>query len=76
MWSGKGQQFNEEDGQITYDGEWENNMRSGDGMNYYPDGKIYYTGEWENNMRSGDGILFDKNGNITYEGKWKNDRST
>ena len=53
-----------------YEGEWEDNKRSGHGEMTYGDGK-FYTGKWENDKRHGKGTLTDKNGKVIHEGEWE-----
>lgn len=58
---------------MSYDGDWENGLRSGYGVLLYKDGRIY-KGVWVNNSRSGKGTLFFPNGSriegTKAEGEW------
>ncbi|KAI8128710.1 MORN repeat-containing protein 3 [Lucilia cuprina] len=61
-----------EDGTMEriYMGEWYDDMKSGEGKQFYEDG-VYY-GWWKNNRRHGLGIKWFKNGNI-FMGEWQAD---
>uniref|UniRef100_A0A1I8P7L3 MORN repeat-containing protein 3 n=1 Tax=Stomoxys calcitrans TaxID=35570 RepID=A0A1I8P7L3_STOCA len=54
-----------------YSGQWLDDMKSGEGKQFYDDGDIYY-GYWLNNRRHGLGIHWYNNGNI-YVGEWQVD---
>jgi hypothetical protein len=63
-----------ENGDI-YDGEFQNNMRNGNGKMIYSNGDIYI-GDWVNNKRQGHGkisFVFEDGDVVTYEGNWNND---
>ena len=60
----------DEDGVITYDGEWYRGRRHGHGVLMYDsDGKAKYEGQWFSDMRHGTGTMHYKSGNI-YKGSW------
>eukprot|EP00486_Rosalina_sp_Unknown_P003483 CAMPEP_0201568190 /NCGR_PEP_ID=MMETSP0190_2-20130828/9137_1 /ASSEMBLY_ACC=CAM_ASM_000263 /TAXON_ID=37353 /ORGANISM="Rosalina sp." /LENGTH=208 /DNA_ID=CAMNT_0047989041 /DNA_START=85 /DNA_END=711 /DNA_ORIENTATION=- len=54
----------------TYDGEWNEDVRTGNGKFTYPDGSKY-VGQWKENQRSGKGIMTYPNGD-SYDGEFKN----
>jgi len=66
---GKGIMTYEEDGS-TYDGEWKEGQRYGNGTLTYEDG-AKYEGEWKDGEMDGTGIFTWSNGD-KYEGDWKN----
>lgn len=70
--TGKGKAF--ENGVLYYDGEWQDDMRSGYGKEYYSDGVLKYQGyrkiEYHNSYRAGLGKSFFPNGVIEYDGEW------
>ena len=60
-------------GDLTaYDGEYENDKRSGFGAYYYSNGSICYVGDWKENRRNGIGISFKPKDRSMYVGKWEN----
>lgn len=52
---------------VEYYGYWKNDMRNGQGVQYYEDAK--YVGNFEDNLRHGTGDYIWKNGWI-YKGQW------
>jgi len=54
--------------QHTYEGEWKDGVKSGNGIMIYPDGSKY-TGEWANGRRHGQGVYRYCNGDI-FSGTW------
>lgn len=58
--------------EITFEGNYKNGKKDGDGIEYYPEGKIKYKGEFKNGKRDGEGTLYEKDGTVKYTGKWKN----
>ncbi|TNJ41908.1 hypothetical protein KFZ70_02795 [Tamlana fucoidanivorans] len=56
------------DGDV-YEGEWQENYKSGFGIYTWPDGKVY-TGEWKDDKRNGHGSFTWLSGQI-YSGEWK-----
>merc|ERR1712139_496277 len=61
----------------NYCGEWENNLRSGLGVQNYKKDKTQYTGDWKNDKKEGEGILSKMiGGNYkgVYSGQWKDDK--
>jgi hypothetical protein len=65
-----------EDGS-SYSGQWQNDVKNGQGKQVYKDGS-YYDGEWKNNLQHGSGTqaYFDKHGNLnaTYTGKFASNK--
>merc|ERR1711912_216166 len=55
--------------QSSYEGEYKENMKDGEGRMEYPDGGIY-EGSWKFDKRHGDGAYWYPNGDI-YSGEWK-----
>ena len=51
------------DNGITYEGEWKNGMREGNGTQTWADGSKY-VGEWTNNKANGKGILYHSDGDV------------
>ena len=60
--------------QGTYNGEWKDGKREGNGKMKYNYGNIY-EGEWKNDAMEGKGIMSFVNNPYykKYEGEWKND---
>jgi hypothetical protein len=58
-----------------YEGAWENNLRNGQGIHYFPEddenGREYYDGEWIDDKRTGQGTMKWLDGG-RYEGAWEN----
>jgi hypothetical protein len=54
---------------FTYEGNWENNKKNGQGKGRWVDGRTY-DGMWANDKRTGHGIYILANGD-RYEGEWK-----
>ena len=59
------------DTNVWYQGNWENDMRSGYGTSTYPDGGKY-EGNFVKNLRSGNGVYTHTDGSA-YVGAWEND---
>jgi hypothetical protein len=55
----------------TYVGDWDQGVRSGQGVFYYPD-KAVYRGDWANNRKNGQGRYEHSNGDV-YVGEWTDD---
>ncbi|CAF1223244.1 unnamed protein product [Rotaria sp. Silwood1] len=55
-----------------YEGDWEDDMKNGEGTLYYADGGKY-EGEWANDLRNGYGVNSWGNGD-RYEGNWKDNK--
>ena len=55
----------------TYDGEWENHVRHGQGTYVYADTGTKYAGTWKDGKREGQGELI--HANHKYVGPWKGD---
>ncbi|KAH8418135.1 hypothetical protein KR222_004615 [Zaprionus bogoriensis] len=55
--------------QAVYTGEWHDNMKCGEGKQFYTDGCVYF-GNWQNNCRHGLGIQWYGDGSI-YVGQWE-----
>lgn len=55
----------------TYAGDWDQGVRSGQGVFYYPD-KAVYRGDWANNRKNGQGRYEHSNGDV-YVGEWTDD---
>lgn len=53
-----------------YSGEWNGDVKEGQGTYNYPDGRKYI-GEWKNNKMNGKGILYAADGTILQDGVWK-----
>ncbi|KAK1737727.1 phosphatidylinositol-4-phosphate 5-kinase-related protein [Skeletonema marinoi] len=53
----------------TYEGDWKNGMRHGEGTVKWPDGD-FYKGQWKDDSMHGQGIYKWTDGN-SYEGEWK-----
>ena len=59
------------DGRV-YEGQWRQNMMSGEGLYSYPSG-IKYKGQFKEDVREGYGIYTFKDGR-TYKGEWKENK--
>lgn len=57
------------DGSI-YDGNWEDNDKSGYGMYTYPNGDTY-EGEWKDDQKHGIGVYTYKSNGIVFKGRIK-----
>lgn len=55
----------------VYDGDWNNDIKEGDGKMTYVNGDVY-EGSWEYDVIEGDGKMTYANGDV-YEGSWRND---
>jgi len=55
----------------TYDGEWKNNKKNGQGTYVWPSGREYI-GAWKNGDRAGQGTMTVSDG-TKYVGTWKDD---
>ena len=56
--------------QVTYKGNWENNLKSGIGRQNYAGVGDYY-GYWEEGKRHGEGVMTYINSDV-YSGSWAN----
>lgn len=62
---------NQSDGEIIYDGSWENGLKQGFGTQFYSREPLeYYEGSWFGGNKHGQGLHF-RDGN-TYRGEWLN----
>ncbi|XP_078354008.1 radial spoke head 1 homolog isoform X2 [Oculina patagonica] len=59
-------------GRARYEGEYVEDLRSGQGIFWYPDGSVY-EGAWATGERNGYGVYTYINGDI-YKGEWKDGR--
>lgn len=71
---GQGKLYWEEDGDLWYDGSFENNNRSGEGTAYYR-GHMRYTGGWRADEEHGVGRMYiyskkDERNQLAYDGEW------
>ncbi|XP_017120052.1 MORN repeat-containing protein 3 [Drosophila elegans] len=57
------------DVQLIYSGRWYDDMKCGEGKQFYPDGCVYF-GKWLRNRRHGLGVQWYKDGRI-YAGEWE-----
>jgi len=57
--------------QLIYSGRWYDDMKCGEGKQFYSDGCVYF-GKWIKNRRHGLGIQWYNDGNI-YAGEWETD---
>jgi antitoxin component YwqK of YwqJK toxin-antitoxin module len=48
---------------VSYNGEFKDGKRDGQGISFHPDGAIDYEGTWSNNYVHGNGKRYYKNGN-------------
>ena len=60
----------------VYEGEFEEERRSGLGTLYYPSGKTKYVGEWKEDKPHGVGVLFYESGAKFYEGTWNKGKAS
>ena len=61
--NGKGKEYAY--GKLSFEGEFLNEMRNGNGKEYYKNGKLSYKGEYKNNLLNGKVKQYDE------KGKWK-----
>lgn len=59
---------------ISYEGEWLNGLREGQGQQIWSDNSRY-EGEWKNNKANGRGILYHSDGDA-YDGEWLDDKAS
>ena len=52
-----------------YDGQWESDVKSGEGTQIYPSGNKY-SGAWKNNVKHGSGSMVWQQARQRYEGQW------
>ena len=53
---------------LYYEGNFDNNIFTGNGKMFYQNKKLFYEGQFENNKINGKGIKYYKNGKIKNEG--------
>lgn len=63
---------NSDNGLGTYEGDYVNGKKDGEGTFVWPDGSVYQ-GEWKNDMRHGEGTYTWPDGD-SYTGEWENNR--
>ncbi|KPA76892.1 hypothetical protein ABB37_07284 [Leptomonas pyrrhocoris] len=63
--------FVSDGGASRYEGDWQDGMRHGDGVQQYANESVY-TGQWVHNARHGRGTLRYCTGDV-YEGEWDGD---
>ncbi|EAS04950.1 IQ calmodulin-binding motif protein (macronuclear) [Tetrahymena thermophila SB210] len=56
-----------------YKGQWNNGLRHGRGIQFWPDGSVYQ-GDWVEDMADGKGRLIHPDGDY-YQGDWQKDRA-
>ena len=59
---------NEDPDMAYYEGDVENGMRNGFGIQKNELGDILYEGQWVDNYQNGKGMIYYPNGNVEYEG--------
>ena len=59
-----------ENGQIKYEGEWQNGKCHGQGKLYHENGQLRYEGEWQNSKYHGQGKLYYENGTLEHDGQF------
>lgn len=64
------------DGNIAYEGEYEDDKRKGQGSFYFKDGTLCYWGNWDNNVRSGFGIGVSSEDKAVHAGNWVDNKPT
>lgn len=67
---GQGSEFENDGVTICYTGDFENDMREGNGM-FYRNGLPVYSGEWKKNHPHGNGMLMGEDGMVICEGTWE-----
>jgi antitoxin component YwqK of YwqJK toxin-antitoxin module len=58
---------------ISYDGEFVNGVKNGNGIEYYKNGE-FFTGFFLDGYKHGDGTMYLKSGAKKYVGNWENDK--
>ena len=70
---GKGKEFNANNNNLIFEGEYKNGKRNGNGIEYHEYwNAIVFEGEYKNGKRNGSGIEYDIDGKIIFEGEYKN----
>lgn len=64
------------DGNIAYEGEYEDDKRKGKGSFYFKDGSLCYWGNWDNNVRSGFGVGISSDDKAVHVGNWNENKPT
>lgn len=59
----------------SYEGNYLNGKRNGEGTSYYSNGDIQYVGHWKDNKKNGNGTIYYKDGG-NYIGTFLNDEET
>ncbi len=62
------------DGNIAYEGEYEDDKRKGQGSFYFKDGTLCYWGNWDNNERSGFGVGISSDDRAVHAGNWEHNK--
>lgn len=62
------------DGNIAYEGEYEDDKRMGLGSFYFKDGTLCYWGNWHNNERSGFGVGVSSDDRAVHAGNWEQNK--
>ena len=58
--------------QLSFEGEYLNGVRHGNGKEYYDNGKLKFEGEYLNGVRHGNGKEYNNHGKLKFEGKYLN----
>ncbi len=58
------------DGTLESEGDFENNKRNGDWINYYPNGNISSKGEYENDVPAGKWVYYFDDGKVNSTGEY------
>lgn len=62
------------DGNIAYEGEYQEDKRNGSGSFYFKDGSLCYWGNWADNVRSGFGVGVSSEDKAVHAGVWENNK--
>jgi hypothetical protein len=60
----------------SYDGDFVNGVRQGNGVYVDAVSSVRYDGQWNNDVRHGKGRLFGGKGRLLYDGEWRQDKQT
>lgn len=70
----KGTLYDEEYGDVLYEGSWFEGSKDGTGVIYWNNGTVKYEGSLVKEKKEGYGNLWDENKHLVYCGYWKDDK--
>ena len=57
----------------SYDGNWLDGLRHGNGISYNKEGNVEYNGQWVKGLKEGKGTTFHDEGTKSTVGQWAQD---